>query len=418
MSARRKVLLIEPTAEGHHFALYLRHVLRKLIDEGCDITLLTTGIAMRHASFGLLADELRGVTVHQLPELPAAAIPRPLSLLVAQVRCWFILRRAFSSIATRQRFDVVYIPTGDWITKALELLGSPFGAVPFSILLMSPKHHRLSTGLGPAGHSDRLYDRLFRRLLRLPTLGSLLVIDEIFLEFAQREYGPLADKVKYAPDFGELHGQGDRIQCRASLGIRDGSVVVLVYGGLNLRKGIVELVEAVSDPAAPKDVVVLFAGSPAPDAAAFLDSAPVARLKDSGRALFCLHFHDDQEEYRVLNAADHVWLGYVGGFYGSSGVLHKAISAKTPVIAMNAGLVGRLTERYRLGVTVDVHSKGSIIDGLKRAVAASNDYELTPEARSFAAAHSGSRHGEVIFTALFGDVVVDDKTRAPQSELP
>jgi hypothetical protein len=81
MSVRRKVLLIEPTAEGHHFALYLRHVLRKLIDEGCDISLLTTGAAIRHASFGLLADELRDVAVHQLPDLPAAARPRPLSLL-------------------------------------------------------------------------------------------------------------------------------------------------------------------------------------------------------------------------------------------------------------------------------------------------------------------------------------------------
>jgi hypothetical protein len=418
MAVHRKVLLIEPTAEGHHFALYLRQTLRKLIDEGCDISLLTTGAAIRHASFGLLADELRDVTVYQLPKLPAAASPRPLSLLVAQFRCWFILRRAFSSIATQQMFDVVYIPTGDWITKALELLGSPFGTVPFSLLFVSPKHHRLSAGIGPAGHADRLYDRLFRRLLRSPTLRSLLVIDEVFLEFAHRKYGPLADKVKYAPDFGELHGQGDRTQCRASLSIREGSVVVLVYGGLTLRKGIVELVEAMSDPAAPKDVVVLFAGSPTPEASAFLDSAPVARLKDSGRALFRLHFHDDQEEYRVLNAADHIWLGYSAGFYGSSGVLHKAISAKTPVIAMNAGLVGRLTERYRLGVTVDVHSKGSIIDGLKRAVAASNAYELTPEAQSFATAHTGSRHGEAVFTALFGDVVIDNTKRASHSEPP
>jgi hypothetical protein len=43
---------------------------------------------------------------------------------------------------------------------------------------------------------------------------------------------------------------------------------------------------------------------------------------------------------------------------------------------------------------------------------------LTPEAQSFAAAHTGSRHGEAVFKALFGDVVVDDTKRAPRSELP
>lgn len=54
----KKILLVEPSASGHHMALYLRHVVRGLAAEGFEILLLTTKEAQADPAFQLVKTEL------------------------------------------------------------------------------------------------------------------------------------------------------------------------------------------------------------------------------------------------------------------------------------------------------------------------------------------------------------------------
>ena len=398
----KHVLIVEPSASGHHMVLYVRHVMRALFSEGCKVSLLTTRAAVAHAGFKLLKAECpEGIIVHFLPDLPPTSALSSLSLFAAQLKAWAILRREFARIAKTDKPDVVYVPTMDWCAKAIELLGSPFGRVPFVGLYMSPAHHRETMGLGPAGRQDWLYDRLFRRLLRIANLRKLLVIDEVFFEFSQVRYGTSAAKVQYVPDFGEIRGEGSRADCREALGIPEEARVLLVYGSLTPRKGIVQLLDALAHPTAPRDLVVLLAGAASEEIRGALEKPPLRVLSEKSQVIARLFFHNDVDEYRVFRAADFVWLGYSMGFYGSSGVLYQASAAALPVVAMEQGLIGHLVRRYKLGITVNPDDGAAIIDGLWEVLKMGNgEHQRKEKIRSFAACNNSDSHAEVVLSAL------------------
>lgn len=91
----RKVLLVEPSASGHHMALYLRHVVRGLAAEGAAILLLTTKEAQADPAFQLVKTELPDdAKIFYFELAPQSSNHATISLLRRQVSNWWKLRRA------------------------------------------------------------------------------------------------------------------------------------------------------------------------------------------------------------------------------------------------------------------------------------------------------------------------------------
>lgn len=363
----KKVLLVEPSASGHHMALYLRHVVRGLAAEGIEMLLLTTKEAQADPAFQLVKTELpNSAMIFHFELAPRKSSYSATTLVKRQLSNWLRLRSAVEKVITSERPDVAYVPTIDWIAKATEVLGSPFGKLPFVALYMAPKHHRFSKGIGPKSRSDGIYDKLFSRLLKISTLKKILVIDETFYEFAKERYGRDAKKVAFAPDFCVVKGRSDDSHARRRLGISKSSKVLLVYGSLTMRKGIKELLEALSTEDLPKNLTVLLAGRPAPDVDALLQRPEFREMIQTNKIVTRFKFHNTQEESEVFSASDAVWCGYVHGFCGSSGVLHQSVGFGLPVIASTTGLVGALVDRSELGVTLDPMQTSTVALTLKK----------------------------------------------------
>jgi glycosyltransferase involved in cell wall biosynthesis len=396
-------LIVEPNGDGHHMALYVRYVARRLLDEGCDLSLLTTASAVNHPSFNLVKKGLgRDIDLYFLPENQKAK-SSSWFLLASQIRMWFDLKRTFARIASLKRVDIVYIPTIDWIAKAIELLGTPFETIPFVALYMSPKHHLKTMGLGPPSRHDWLYDRLFLRLLSIPTLRRILVIDEFFFEFCHRSYGAMAKKVMYAPDFGEIRGEGTKDESRASLGIPEEARVLLVYGSLTRRKGIAQLLEAFCESANLQKITLLFAGKADSEIQEMMMSPVVQPFVKNGRIITRLTFHNDDDEFRVFSAADLVWIGYSSGFYGSSGVLYQAIFARLPILAMELGLIGSTVRKHCLGIDFDVEKRKSIESALLRSKELHwRKIEQGKEYSEFAKLHTNEQHTSIVISEMLG----------------
>lgn len=401
-----KVLIVEPKGSGHRMALYVRHVVRKLIDCGCELSLLTTRSAMSDPSYKLVKAELPGdVEKYFLPELATSKTLSPLGILLVQLRTWFVLRREFSEIVKINQPDVVYVPTMDWVVRAIEIMGSPFGKIPFVALYMSPKHHRKVMDLGPPSRQDWLYDKLFRRLLKTSYLGKLLVIDEFFYEFAKMQYDNLSTKIQYVPDFGLIEGGLSRNLARKNLGISQSSKVILVYGSLSIRKGIQELLATLNDNNMPKYVVILLAGRPTRKVNSLLETPEMKKHISMKRIVTCFKFHDSSDEQQAFVASDAVWLGYTQGFYGSSGVLYQAISSDIPVIGQDYGLIGRYVAKHNLGVTVSPNHKKQVVAGIRNLLGSSVDYSKESKSRkTLKELHSPTTHCEVVFKSLLSSV--------------
>jgi len=351
-----KLLIVEPEASGHRMSLYVRLLVRACVARRWAVHLLTTRRAIEHSGFALVQEEAGAhLRILLMEDVRVSEQTHAAALVANQIRYYGAIDRAFKRFTADELPDLVYMMHLDYFDKVLAIRGSPFGAVPFAGMLMDVKHHRRSMGTGPATRSDALYDWLLRRVLRIPTLRAVTVIDETFMAFAASR--PEYRRVRYVPDVGEVTGTDTREVSRAVLGVPARCRVVLVYGTLTRRKGVQELLEAVASERVPADVSVLLAGSQDAETAALL-RGPVAQDLFSRRRLFVSDgFHDDVLEHRVFNAADAVWIGYVEGFHGSSGVLHQAGSMSLPVITSAAGLIGWLNQRYELGVTVDPNDK-------------------------------------------------------------
>ena len=111
--------------------------------------------------------------------------------------------------------------------------------------------------------------------------------------------------------------------------------------------------------------------------------------------------HDDESEAQVFTAADLVWLGYVGGAYGSSGVLYQAGSAGLPVISMADGLIGWTVRKHKLGISLDTTDTAKVVDAIERM---RNDEPMMREfgenGRRLAKSHTGTAFAKTICDSL------------------
>lgn len=394
-------MIVEPSGSGHHMALYVRHVARKFVDSGITLSLLTTYSAVAHPSYELVNAEVGSkVKLFFLPELPKSNSSSSLALLINQIKAWLILRREFRKIKKVLRLDIVYVPTLDWIAKATELLGSPFGVTPFVALYMSPKHHRKAMGLGPASRHDWFYHILFQRLLGIKTLRGILVVDEFFFEYCQKHYPRLSQKVKYIPDFGEVRGSGTKKGCKIALGIGLDKKVILVYGSLTKRKGIAQLLDSMLDSDVPEEVILLLAGKADEEIVALIKTKTIDQLVKTGRIITRFYFHTEKEEYLAFMASDYAWLGYVSGFCASSGVLYQSASIGLPVIAIRDGLIGQIVKRYSLGDFVDPCDTKSIVSFLCQAVVREGVIEGSSDIKLFSQQHTAECHASSVLAAI------------------
>lgn len=395
-----RLLIVEPDAEGHHLVLYTRLILREAVSRGWSVTILTTESARNHAAFDIISADHNGGL--QTMIMPAISRTRTgtLELLASQLLLWKALARVCKANNQFAQFDLIYCVNLDYFEKALALRGSPFGSRRFAGMLMNPKFHRAPMGLGPPSRGDLLYRMLFKRLLAVDGLKRLMVVDRPFREFCLQQNFAQAEKICLVSDVGELSRSTYEGSAREGLKLSPGAFVILLYGSLSRRKGVEQLLRAVQNLDSP-GVVALVAGKPDDDVVALLSSPWCRVMQDSGQLLIRAGFQDDESEARVFAAADLVWLGYIGGAYGSSGVLYQAGAAGLPVISMSHGLVGWTVRQYELGISLDVSDTDAVVCAIKRL---RDDEKLRRECGDnglrLARQHTGVAFAETICDAL------------------
>lgn len=359
-----RLLIVELEGDGHNMVLYTRLLLHEIERRGWSATLLTTESARRHPAFDIVAAGLdRPPETHVIPEISRPENGGSFSLMLSQIRIWRALRAASRANGDFAGYDLIYCINMDKFEKAIALLGSPFGGRPFAGMLTNPKFHRAPLRMGPRSRADVLYKALFKRLLRLPALKCLTVIDELFRQFCVEAPLPHAGKIQAVPDVGELAKFETTDSARRRFDIPQNAFVVLLYGNLSRRKGVGELLRAVES-IDRDDTVALVAGRADDETEGLLASPWCRAMQEKGTLVVLNDFHDDAAEAALFGAADAVWLGYVGGAYGSSGVLFQAGSAGQPVIAMELGLIGWMVREHDVGITLDPRDAAQVSDAI------------------------------------------------------
>ncbi len=353
-----RVLILEPHASGHH-GPYLQWMTTGLLQRGFRPTVVTLSESLSHPSMATIADAVEKDRVEVICEAhePSRFLRTSNSSLGGHAGREFAYWRLFSewyrAHVHRARPDIVFLPYMDYCLYAVGLLGSPFGNCPWIGLAMRPSFHYRQMGvIAPRPSLATVRKALFLRVLANRHLRRLLTIDEPLAQYLAAASTALGKKATFLPEPAELTDLPNPIDAKRRLGTPADRKLILVYGAISARKGVLELFQAVGHPGFPPSVDVLLAGELAPEIHQALVSPEIAPLVAQGRLRLLDRFITTEDESFLFAAADIVWLGY-RGHYTASGVLVQAANTGRPVIACKEGIIGWQTQRHGLGKVVN-----------------------------------------------------------------
>lgn len=207
---------------------------------------------------------------------------------------------------------------------------------------------------------------LWRNALRHPQLKTLFCLDPLAIEPLRALEGQRA--VAHLPDPLELYPHSPQAvtTLRQSLGLEPGRKVLLLFGMIDQRKGIYQVLEALQQLSIrqQKHVTLLLLGQIAQTERAKV-LLEIDRLTQTLAVQIILHDQYIPEEMIQLyfEMAD-VALALYQRHVGSSGILVRAAAAGKPVLASDYGLMGELVRRHSLGLIVDSTQLTAIAKGI------------------------------------------------------
>lgn len=277
---------------------------------------------------------------------------------------------------------------------------------PFSGIYFRPTFH-YSTFYPQSGAAQPLNARLqkwreqlsIKRALDHPKFKTLFSLDPLAVEGLRQLY-PKADVIELPDPVSLRHSaQSEVAALRQSLEIECDRKVLLLFGAITERKGIFQLLEAIS--LLPSDVCqhlcILLIGESNPTMQPKLRSR-IEILQQARPVQFVINFEylDEALVPAYFHLADIILAPYQQ-HVGMSGILLQAAAARKPVLGSDYGLMGEITRRHQLGVAVDTTRPQEIADGIYRLIAKDGNNLYNPcSAYQFARANSAERFAQVI----------------------
>ena len=373
MKNLKHILIFEPEAAGHcsdyirllisylpeqNFALKLTFLVSLKLFERLRVTEeISQKIEQGEIEFITLTDSETAKCTHRI-------------LWIRSLYCWFTALK----YCNRCKADHIHFLYVDHMQFPLALKLPVSKGLTVSGILFRPSIHYLqlwniSLSLREKFGSARK-KILYRFMLAHPGLGLIFSLDEHFAMYA-RESLSYGHKVRYLPDPSIFPANGEQgaIMSGLSYLVPPGKKIFLLFGALDRRKGIFEVIQSLSmlDNRTAKKTALIFAGKLRDEVREdfitelhkYLESHPTGvwiRLED--------RFLSGDELVYLLKQCDVVLIPYQR-HVGSSGLLIWAASVSKPVITQDFGLMGVLTRKYKLGQAIDTTKPFEIAKAIK-----------------------------------------------------
>jgi glycosyltransferase involved in cell wall biosynthesis len=248
---------------------------------------------------------------------------------------------------------------------------------PFSGIYFRPTFHYQMFANYQPNRKDKLQqwrERLtWARILNHPQLETVFCLDPfaataLAAQHPHKKVVHLADPVQPAPA-----KSADLPALKTQLGIAADRQVLLLFGGVDGRKGIYQLLEAIEllPPEVCKQFCLLLVGQPHPTDRVNIHQkiASLCETK-SLQAIEHYAFIPEADVPTYFQLADGILAPYQR-HVGMSGILLLAAAAGKPVLSSDYGLMGELARRYQLGLAVDSTKPPEIAKALITLLSAS-----------------------------------------------
>lgn len=405
----RKIMLFDLSVGGHH-PTYIRYLIQywhqeqrpeqlsivvipKFLTEHADVVELAKFYDSKKINFVAISSEEESLINSRKTRIQRA---------FRNFREWKILCK----YATQLNVDHCLILYFDTCQQPLTLgLSSPcrFSGIYFRPTL----HYSQLKNAQDRDHnksSNWLEKLTVSRVLGHPKLQTLFCLDPIAVKYLNHQFKTAA-KVIHLPDPVEPFPPSSlsSSEIREHLGIQPNRKVFLLFGALTERKGVHQLLEAISQLPAQlcEQICLLLVGN--------LTSRIETQFKSQIQAvcqakpvqiLGNYEYIPDSAIPNYFQVADVILAPYQR-HVGMSGILLLAAAAEKPLLSSDYGLMGELVQRYELGLIVDSTQPGEIAKGLTQLMQSSLQSFCNPEKmKQFVQENSAQKFSEIIFNSI------------------
>ena len=367
----RRLMLFDLALGGHH-GNYIRY----LIDYWCEQNLSgSLDIVVLPQFLDVHGDVVEAIAQFSHPKIKLIPITKTetetlnsrqsgLSRVVRNFQEWDLYCRYASLVKATQSL-IMYLDTCE-----IPLFVGKSSPCPFSGIYFRPTfHYRYFPGYQWSGKDklQQIREQLtLSRILQHPKLKTLFCLDPFAIKHIE-QFSSRA-KVVYLPDPVEIDGSDnphvERI--KTNLDIEPHRQVFLLFGALDGRKGIYQLLEAVSllpDELCQQFCLLLVGGTNAIEQAQIEAQVKVICQHKPVQIIQRYQFIPEANVTAYFQLADLVLAPYQK-HAGMSGILLLAAAAGKPVLSSNYGLMGEMVRNYQLGYTIDSTIPDEIAKGL------------------------------------------------------
>ncbi len=279
---------------------------------------------------------------------------------------------------------------------------------PFSGIYFRPTlHYNQLNNAQSQGNNKQSQWReklIISRVLHHQKLKTLFCLDPIAVEYLNTHFKTSANVI-HLPDPVEPFAPSylSNTEIRERVGIEQNRKVFLLFGALTERKGVHQLLEAISTLPAQlcEQICLLFVGNLTTrietqfksQIQAICQAKPVQILGN-------YEYIPDADIPNYFQVADIILAPYQR-HVGMSGILLLAAAAEKPLLSSDYGLMGELVQRYELGLTVDSTQPVEIAQGLTQLLQSAKNSFCSPEKmKQFVQENSAQKFAEIIFDSI------------------
>lgn len=404
VTAERRFVILEPDVEGHPRE-WLRHLIGFTASaEGA--ARWVVWLVVSPEVHDDLAAELAMQSTARVRLLALTPLEKKLCthrwLAVSGFARWWTMRRYLRALGAEAghflSIDHVSLP----LALGLKAAGRRLGGI-----LFRPSVHYPALGSRRLRAREWVRDArkelLYQLMLLNRAVRVVLTLDPYFPDYAAERYVH-GTKVKAVPDPVHPAVNGTAADARLADAFPPGRIVLLLFGYLTERKGVLALLDALRRlrPDVATRVAVILAGKVAPEIRGAVD-AHCREIRAEHPDLW-LRIEDrrvSSGELDMLVRRCDVVLAPYQRFVGSSGVLLWAARHGKPVLTQDFGLLGRLVNDYRLGLTADCCNPERLAGAIGEVVrSGAGAFIDRSAAHQFAASRTPQRFAEMVFESL------------------
>ena len=388
MALPKNILIFEPDASGHH-AGYLYHLIINFLQNDYSFKL----IVLVSPDFFLKHPQILQKTISprvqwiKFSENEFNEWKKPKSVFKRSILEWDLFCHYANTYKTVLGF-FMYI---DYLQLAA--LTQPNPPCPISGILFRPT----LVNYPATSWKERLnYWRkniILKYFVKKKSLESLFNLDPFATDYITKNWN--TDKVKFLPDPVQVYPTTKtKSEVKTNLGIDESKTIFLIFGFLDSRKGIADIMEAIGKiprEKSKKGCLLIVGPWEQNERNLFNIQLPKIQQLTDFQIIVKDSFVKDEDIQQYFKVADYAMALYHKHF-GMSAIMVRAAVAQKPLISSSFGLMGKIVVENELGITVDNDLKEKMEMLLENKISIGNKEKM----KAFAELNQAENYAKVI----------------------